>query len=71
MLFFRKAMKFGAGVGAALVGGQAFAVGTALDVTAVTDNITAQGASVTAIGGVILLLVTLIAAISWVRRPIH
>jgi hypothetical protein len=61
-------------LGAMVAGGteQAFAVaGAAIDVTDVTGTITAQGASITGIGAVILGIVTLIAAISWVRRPIH
>jgi hypothetical protein len=72
MKYFRNALKFGALVGASVLGAsQAFAVGTPLDVTPVTDSLTAQITPITAVGGGILVLAALVAAIAWVRRPIH
>jgi TRAP-type C4-dicarboxylate transport system permease small subunit len=72
MKYFRNAMKFGALMGASMLGASAaFAVGTPLDVTAVTDSLSAQITPITLVGGGILTLAALVAAIAWVRRPIH
>jgi hypothetical protein len=72
MKYFRNALRFGAlACGGAFASTAAFAVGTPLDVTAVTDSMTAQLSSITLVGAGILGVVVLIAAIAWVRRPIH
>lgn len=57
-----------ASVVALLGSSSAFAVGTAVDVTAVTADIAAQAAPIAAIGAAVLLLIVGIKAFKWVRR---
>ena len=65
------------GMLASLVGSVAMAQTTAatgspaIDVSGVTATIGNQATSITLVGGAILGIVTLVAAIMWVRRPIH
>jgi hypothetical protein len=62
----------GFGLGSLLASLAAFAApGAALDVTDVTGTMTAQIASLTLVGGGILAVVVIVAAIAWMRRPIH
>lgn len=63
----RKLAPLGVGIGA--LGMQmAHATGTPVDVSAVTDGITAQAAPIAAVGAAILVLFVGIKAFKWVRR---
>lgn len=53
---------------AALGSSLAHATATPIDVTAVTDNISAQATPIAAIGAAVLLLFVGIKAFKWVRR---
>ena len=50
--------------------GAAAANAAAVDVTDVVDNITAQGASIAAVGAAVLILYVGIKAFKWVRKAL-
>jgi uncharacterized membrane protein len=59
-----------AAVAFALASGQAFAVATPIDVTAVTDQISAANAPIGLIGIGVLVVVAIIATYKWIKRAV-